>query len=151
MAEDPLVEGNDLIWENTGVLIQQVTTNDVVLVPQFATNSVPFEVADGRYAWSGEHNGGGFNLINVGQLHAQAVVGDGSGLSDVGLSALDLADVDGRYVRKDGDTVTGNLTVSGTVTADAITVGGRPVATLTFIPQQGDISMGSFTNVPPQP
>jgi len=57
-----------------------------------------------------------------------------------------VASVDLRYLLKAGDTVTGDLEVNG-----ALTVGGRPVATLTQVPPQGDIAMGSFTNSPAQP
>ena len=110
------------------------------------TNAVAFEAADGRHAWVGDHNAGGFDLGNVGTLQAQVVVGDGSGLFNVGLAALNVASVDLRYLLKAGDTVTGDLEVNG-----ALTVGGRPVATLDHIPPQGGISMGSFTNVTVQP
>lgn len=34
------------------------------------------------------------------------------------------------------------------IAAEDMTVAGRPVATLTFIPRQGDIGMGSYTNAP---
>lgn len=123
-------------------ILQTVSGSEIVPV----TNAVPFETADGRYAWIGNHNAGGFDLGNVRMLQAQSVFGDGSGLSNVGLTALDVASVDLRYLRKSGDTVAGDLEVNG-----ALTVGGRPVATLTHLPQQGDISMGTFTNRPPEP
>ncbi|MBM4154117.1 MAG: hypothetical protein FJ221_03715 [Lentisphaerae bacterium] len=126
--------------------VQSFTSNveEIVSTPQYA--QVAYSTADGRHEWVGNHNAGGFDLGNVGTLQAQVVVGDGAGLFNVGLAALNVASVDLRYLLKAGDTVAGDLEVNG-----ALTVGGRPVATLTSIPPQGDISMGSFTNAPPQP
>ena len=131
---------------SSGFTVQSFASNveEIVSTPQYA--QVAYSTADGRHTWVGNHNAGGFDLGNVGMLQAQIVLGDGSGLSNVGLAALDVTSVDLRYVRKSGDTVTGDLEVNG-----ALTVGGRPVATLTHVPLQGDISMGSFTNRPPEP
>ncbi len=128
------------------VRIEPRYTEVIVQETRVVTNAVPFEVADGRHAWVGNHDGGGYDLLNVGRLQAGAVVGDGSALFNVGLTSMDLGSVDLRYVCKAGDTVHGDLDVSGTLTS-----GGRPVATLTHVPPQGDISMGSFTNTASRP
>jgi hypothetical protein len=136
----------DLPPDTWPVRIEPRYTEVIVQETRPVTNAVPFEVADGRHAWMGSHNAGGYDLLDVGRLQAGTVVGDGSALFNVGLTAMDLTSVDLRYVCKAGDTVHGDLDVSGTLTS-----GGRPVATLTHVPPQGDISMGSFTNAPSRP
>jgi hypothetical protein len=127
---------------NISCITQEFSSTEVLAT----TSAVPYLAADGRTAWAGTHNAGGFDLLNVGQLQVQVVVGDGSGLFNIGIDALDLESVEAHFVLKNGDTVTGALEVNGPLTA-----GGRPVATLTYNDAQGDIGMGPFTNSPPEP
>lgn len=130
----------------------------------FATNqigiaecySTPFEIADGRHAWVGTHDGGGFSLTNLSEVCAQVLVGDGSRLFNiggqslsnaaVGVAQLDLESVDARYVLKTGDVILGDLAVQGTLYSN-----GRAVGSTERVPMRGDILMGGYTNSPAEP
>ena len=128
------------------------------------TNDIPYEIADGRKTWMGDHHAGGFNLDTVGTLSAIAVSatslsGNGSELSHIGSNAiedgsiaqadLNTASIDARYVTKSGNsTITGNLDVQGDlkINGQSITefLGNLP-------PKEGDLDMGPFTDGPQPP
>ncbi len=88
--------------------------------------------------------GGGISngSITTANLAANAVTGDKIADGSVSVAKLDTDSVDTRYVNQTGDTMTGSLSIQ----AD-LTVGGT--VTLTYLPPQGDISMGVYTNQAP--
>ena len=71
-------------------------------------------------------------------------VGDGSGLTDLPVTGLTTNEADARYINTSSDTMTGPLVVSASTDQTNLTVAGW--AKIDYIPPQGGISMGIYTN-----
>ena len=106
--------------------------------------SLWFNYAAGTNVYFGDVN----NLQNIcmyGDLHVSGTInGDGSGLINLPVTGLTTNEADARYINTSSDTMTGPLVVSASTDQTNLTVAGW--AKIDYIPPQGGISMGIYTN-----
>jgi hypothetical protein len=112
-----------------------------------ATNDNTYVWSDGTETFSTTNKQFTVYAENGIRLLGGPISGDGSGLTNLNVVAeesdpvwsaeksdyLTTTDADSRYLQESGGTVSGDLTVQGSFVA-------------MYIPPQGDLSMGSYTN-----
>ena len=122
--------------------------NDAGRWNQIFFDSYGFAVADEAdspfYLTDLDGNIGLDRLTNSLESGAARYVGDGSGLTNLPVTGLTTNDADSRYVNTAGDAIAGPIELGVSNSQTNLTVTGW--AMIDYIPPQGGISMGVYTN-----